>query len=148
MEKVIATRSVPNATLYATLLLRIGLGLLFLAHAAVKVFVFTVPGFLGYFASLGLPAVFAYATLALEVAGGLCLVLGIYAPLICLPLAGELMGTIVMEHGKHGFVFSNSGGGWEFPALWALALIVLSLLGDGPLALRPMRRGSIWSFLG
>jgi len=42
---------------------------MFLAHAGLKIFVFTVPGFVGYLASLGLPAVAAYAVLTAKVRG-------------------------------------------------------------------------------
>lgn len=124
---------------YAALILRISMGLLFLAHAGLKVFVFTVPGFAAFFASLGLPPIFAYATIALEVAGAVALILGIYASWVALPLALELLGTIVMVHGKNGWLFSNPNGGWEFPALWIVALLALFCMGDGPYALRSSR---------
>ena len=131
-----------DTTPYATLLLRVSLGLLFLAHAGLKIFVFTIPGFVGYFGSLGLPAVLAYGVLALEILGGFALILGIFAPWAAIPLAIEMLGTIVFAHGANGWLFSSKGGGWEFPALWAVALIALSLLGDGPYALAPTRRAS------
>jgi putative oxidoreductase len=122
---------------YGIALLRVSLGILFLAHLALKVFVFTIPGFVSYFASLHLPAIAAYATIALETLGGVALVLGIYAPWVAIPLALEMLGTIVMVHGANGWLFTNKGGGWEYPAFWAVSLVVLSLLGDGALALRP-----------
>jgi len=118
------------------------LGLLFLAHVSLKIFVFTVPGFVGYFATLGLPAIVAYAVVALELLGGIALILGICASLVALPLAAEVLGTIVFAHGASGWLFTNEGGGWEFPALWAAALLALYLLGDGAMALRPAQRGS------
>ena len=124
---------------YAALLLRVSLGVLFLAHVALKIFVFTIPGFVGYFASLGLPAVLAYAVIVLELCGGLALILGVYAPWVALPLAAEMLGTIVMVHGANGWLFTDKGGGWEYPAFWAVSLIALSLLGDGALALLPAR---------
>ena len=125
---------------YAALLLRVSLGVLFLAHVGLKLFVFTVPGFVGYMGSLGLPAVLAYVVIALELLGGLALILGVYAPWVALPLAVEMLGTIVFAHGRNGWLFMNKGGGWEFPAFWAVALIVLYLLGDGAMALRPVHR--------
>lgn len=131
-----------NNAPFAALLLRVSLGLLFLAHAALKVFVFTIPGFVGYFASLGLPAVLAYLVLALEIGGGLALILGIYAPWVALPLAIEIFGTIVVVHGANGWMAAGAaekGGGWEFPALWVVALLALFLIGDGPFALREAR---------
>jgi uncharacterized membrane protein YphA (DoxX/SURF4 family) len=45
----------------AALLLRVSMGALFLAHAGLKIFIFTPSGTAGYFASLGLPALLAYA---------------------------------------------------------------------------------------
>lgn len=123
---------------YAALLLRVSMGLLFLAHAAAKVFIFTLPGFVAYFASLGLPAPVAYAILALETLGGIALLLGIYAPLVAIPLCLELLGTIFFVHGANGWLVSNKGGGWEFAALWAASLAALFLIGDGPYALRPV----------
>ena len=56
------------------------------------------------------------------------------------PLAIEVLGTIVLVHGANGWLFTNKGGGWEYPAFWTVGLIVLYLLGDGPLALRPGQR--------
>jgi putative oxidoreductase len=125
---------------YAALLLRVSLGILFLAHVGLKIFVFTVPGFVGYMGSLGLPAALAYAIIGLELLGGLALVLGIYAPWVALPLALEMLGTIAFAHGTNGWLFTSKGGGWEFPAFWAVALVVVYLLGDGAMALRPLRR--------
>ena len=125
---------------YAALLLRVSLGVLFLAHVALKIFVFTVPGFVAYFATLGLPAIAAYAIIALEFFGGVALILGVYAPWVALPLALEMLGTIVMVHGSNGWLFTNKGGGWEYPAFWAVSLVVLFLLGDGALALKPVGR--------
>ncbi len=125
---------------YGATLLRVSLGVLFLAHVALKLFVFTIPGFVGYFATLGLPAIAAYGVITLELIGGLALVLGIYAPWVAVPLALEMLGTIVLVHGHNGWLFTNAGGGWEYPAFWAISLVALSLLGDGAFALLPARR--------
>jgi len=122
---------------YAAFLLRISLGILFLAHVALKVFVFTIPGFVAYFASLGFPAIVAYAVVALELVGGICLIAGVYASWFAIPLALEMLGTIVLVHGANGWLFTNKGGGWEYPALWTVGLIAVVLLGDGALALKP-----------
>ena len=126
----------------AALLLRLSLGILFLAHVGLKLFVFSVPGFVGYFASLGLPAIAAYLTIALELLGGFALILGVYASWVAVPLALEMLGTIVLVHGANGWLFTNKGGGWEYPAFWAVALVALFLLGDGAYALRPAQRGA------
>ncbi len=123
---------------YAALILRLSLGILFLAHVALKIFVFTIPGFVGYFGSLGLPSILAYGVIALELLGGIALILGIYASWIAVPLALEMLGSIFLVHGANGWLFTNKGGGWEYPAFWAVSLAVLYLLGDGAMALRPV----------
>ena len=62
---------------YAALILRVTMGLMFLAHAYLKVFVFGMAGAGKFFASIGLPAWFLYPILALEIIGGLALIAGI-----------------------------------------------------------------------
>src|SRR5713226_8207447 len=123
---------------YAALVLRVALGILFLAHGLLKLLVFKPAGAYAYFKSLGLPAWVAYVTIAAELAGAAALIVGImprYAALVLIPL---ILGTIVTVHGKNGWMFSNKDGGWEYPAFWAVGLLVLALLGDGSAALGPM----------
>ncbi|MFM9271724.1 DoxX family protein [Halomonas elongata] len=122
---------------YAITLLRLSLGTLALAHGLLKVFVFTVPGTVGYFESLGLPGFLAYPTILAEVGGGLLLILGIYTRWISLALVPVLLGA-TWVHAGNGWMFSNEGGGWEFPVFWTLALLVQAGLGGGRLV--PSRR--------
>jgi putative oxidoreductase len=124
---------------YAALLLRIVLGVLFLAHGLAKVFVFTIPGTVKFFASAGYPEFVAYLVIIAEIGGGLALILGVWTRWVALILFTEMIGIIVY-HWPNGWAFTNKGGGWEFPALWAAALLALYLLGDGPYALRPRAR--------
>ena len=127
-------------TAYAATLLRISLGTLALAHGLLKLFVFTPAGTVGFFASLGLPAVFAYATIGIEVIGGIALIAGVLTRYVSIAMIPILLGATVVHSGA-GWVFSNQGGGWEFPAFWAVALVVQALLGDGAFALRiPARK--------
>ncbi|MEA2976692.1 MAG: putative oxidoreductase [Alphaproteobacteria bacterium] len=116
---------------YAALVLRLCLGILFLAHALLKWRVFTIPGTVAFFQSLGLPGWFAYLTITAELTGAAALILGIYPRYAALLLIPLILGTIVMVHGKKGWLFSNKDGGWEFPAFWAAALFVQFLIGDG-----------------
>ena len=55
----------PNPAV-AALLLRVSLGTMFIAHALLKYFVFTLPGTAQFFESLGLPGALGYATFAAE----------------------------------------------------------------------------------
>ena len=105
---------------YAAFLLRVTLGVLFLAHVALKLFVFTPSGFVGYFASLGLPAVLAWAVMVLEVVGGLALVLGVYATWFAVPLALEqtnALGRVWNFERTHPNIRNGtaaaSRGGWR-----------------------------------
>ncbi len=123
-----------NAEL-AALVLRVSLGGLFLAHAWLKIFVFTPAGTAGYFESIGFPAALAYLVILAELGGGIALILGVYSRAVSLALVPILLGSIYAPHGAAGFIFSNEGGGWEFPAFWAIALIVQALLGNGSFAL-------------
>jgi putative oxidoreductase len=122
-----------NADLAATLL-RVTSGVWFLIHALVKVFVFTLPGTVGFFESIGLPGFLAYVVIAAEFAGGIALILGFQTRLVALALSVILLGSIYTPHFAAGFLFSNANGGWEFPAFWALTLWALALLGDGAYA--------------
>ncbi|MDE2167606.1 MAG: DoxX family protein [Alphaproteobacteria bacterium] len=120
---------------YGALILRLCLGVMFIAHAMLKLRVYKIPGTIAYFQSLGLPGWLAYVTIAIELGGAACLILGIIPRYIALFLIPLIVGTIVTVHGKNGWLFSNKDGGWEYPAFWAAALLVQFLLGDGILAL-------------
>jgi putative oxidoreductase len=121
---------------YAALLLRVSLGVLFLAHAGLKFFVFTPAGTAKFFDSVGLPPALAYLTIAVEVLGGIALILGLWTRIVALIVVPILLGAIFTVHGAAGFFFTNPHGGWEYPAFWSVALIVQALLGDGAYALR------------
>lgn len=116
---------------YATFLLRVSLGLMFLAHAGVKLFVFTPAGTVGFFASLGLPPALAYLVMAAEIAGGVALILGVWTRVVALLLAPVLLGAVAIVHGGNGWLFTNAGGGWEFPMFWTVGLLALAGIGDG-----------------
>jgi putative oxidoreductase len=122
---------------YAVLLLRVALGVLFLAHCWLKLVVFKPAGTVAWFESIGQPGGLAYVAIALELGGGLALILGIWPRVVALALVPLILGTIYAVHGRKGWLFSNEGGGWEYPAFWAAALVVLFALGDGACALVP-----------
>jgi putative oxidoreductase len=126
----IDTRTAP----YAALLLRLATGVLFLAHAGLKLFVFTPAGTAQFFGSLGLPPAFGYVIIAAEVLAGIALILGVWTRLVALATVPILLGAIALVHGASGFYFTNAGG-WELPAFWTVTMVVQALLGDGACAL-------------
>lgn len=129
---------VANADLAATIL-RITMGLLFLAHGWLKLVIFTPAGTAAFFESLGFPGFLAYLVMVAEFAGGIALIFGVATRWVSVALIPILIGSIYAPHWAAGFFFSNEGGGWEFPAFWAIALTVQALLGDGAWALKRNR---------
>ena len=124
---------------YAALLLRLTLGGLFLAHAGLKLFVFTPAGTAKFFGSVGVPPELAYVVMAAEILAGIALVLGVFTRWAALAATPILLGAIATVHGAAGFFFNNPHGGWEYPAFWTIALLVQALLGDGAYALASLR---------
>lgn len=120
---------------YAALLLRLSLGTMFVAHALLKLFVFTLPGTAQFFQSLGLPGALGYVTFAAELVGGVLLVLGVRTRWVAAALVPIMLGA-TWAHAGNGWVFSAPNGGWEYPAFWTVTLFVQALLGDGAYALR------------
>ena len=131
---MIDTRTAP----YAALLLRTSLGVMFIAHALLKILVFTPAGTVGFFASLGVPGWLAYPTMGAELIGGLLLVAGIQTRVVSLALVPVLLGSIVLVHGGNGWLFSNANGGWEYPLFLMVAALTQALLGDGAYSLRSL----------
>ncbi|HTN49829.1 MAG TPA: DoxX family protein [Burkholderiaceae bacterium] len=131
---MIDTRTAP----YAALVLRLALGTMFVAHALLKVLVFSLPGTVQFFESLGLPAVFAYATIAAELGGGVLLILGVGTRWIAAALIPVLLGALWV-HSGNGWLFTAAKGGWEYPAFLTVAAAAQILLGDGAYALSGRR---------
>jgi putative oxidoreductase len=119
----------------AALLLRLSLGTMFIAHALLKYFVFTPAGTAQFFASLGLPGVLGYVTIAVELIGGVLLILGVRTRVVALALVPVLLGA-TWAHSGNGWLFTSPHGGWEYPAFWTVTLVVQALIGDGALRLR------------
>ena len=120
---------------YAALVLRVSLGLALVANGALKVFVFTVPGTVQFFESIGYPGVLAYLVILAELGGGAALILGTFVRPVAIALVPVLIGA-TLQHAGNGWLFSAPGGGWEFPAFWTAMLVVQALLGAGALAFR------------
>jgi putative oxidoreductase len=114
----------------AALLLRSGLGAMFIAHALLKILVFTPAGTVQFFESLGLPGVLAYATIAAELGGGVLLILGVYTRAVAFALVPVLLGATWVHLGN-GWLFTAPKGGWEYPVFLTLVAVVVGLLGEG-----------------
>ena len=130
MVPMIDNRTAP----YAATILRIALGAMFIAHALLKYYVFTLPGTAQLFESLGLPGALAYLTFWAELIGGALILAGVYSRWVSAALVPVLLGA-TWAHAANGWVFTSANGGWEYPAFLAAAAVAQALLGDGRYAL-------------
>jgi putative oxidoreductase len=120
----------------AAFILRIGLGVMYLAHSVVlKLGTFGLHGTAQFFVTVGLPGWLAYLTFAAEAIGGVLLLLGVGSRWVALSLLPALAGAIIWVHAGNGWVFTAPNGGWEYPAFLIVASVVQALLGDGAYAL-------------
>jgi len=119
---------------YAAFVLRVALGVMFIAHALLKYYVFTLPGTAQFFQSIGLPGALAYATFWAELAGGALILAGVYSRWVAVALLPVLIGA-TWAHAGNGWLFTAANGGWEYPAFLTVAAAALALLGDGRFAL-------------
>ncbi len=114
----------------AILILRSSLGIMFIAHAFLKIFVFTLPGTAQFFSSVGFPAWSAYLVTVMELVGGILLLAGIYTRHVAILMIPILLGAFYV-HSGNGWVFSAKNGGWEYIAFLIAATVVQALLGSG-----------------
>jgi putative oxidoreductase len=123
-------------------LLRVGLGVVYLAHGLyLKLFEFTLPGTAQFFDSIGLFGPLAYLVFAAETAGGIALLAGYRTRVVALALVPVAMGA-TWAHLGAGWLFSNAGGGWEYPLFLAVATGAQALLGDGAFAMSRRAAGT------
>lgn len=116
-------------------LLRVSLGLMFLAHSLIlKLMVFTLPGTAQFFVSIGLPGPLAYLVFAMEAVGGVLLILGIQVRIVSLVLLPVLLGA-TWAHAGNGWMFGYTNGGWEYPLYLSVLAVVQALVGEGAFAL-------------
>ena len=118
----------PASPQIGILILRVSLGLMWIAHALLKLLVFTLPGTAEYFTSIGFAGALAYTVFAAKLLGGTALVLGVYARQAALALV-PVMAVAAWVHLPNGWVHTSRGGGWEYPAFLIAASVALWLLG-------------------
>lgn len=124
-----------SSTQLGITVLRVSLGVMWIAHALLKLFVFTLPGTAQFFVTIGFPGFLAYPVFAAELLGGIALLLGIYARQVALALV-PVMVAAAWVHLPNGWLHTSTGGGWEYPAFLIAASIALWLLGDGAAAIK------------
>lgn len=124
-------------------LLRVTVGMVFLAHGGQKLFQYGFNGVAGMFTKMGIPLPMIAATVvtAVEFLGGLALVLGLFTRWAALLLAINMLVAVVKVHLPAGFFLPR---GYEYALTLLLANIALFLTGPGKAALdRVMRKGRV-----
>jgi putative oxidoreductase len=133
------------------LALRLVVGYGFLAHGLAK----ATKGPAGFakllhFIGVPLPGVTAWAVMLLEILGGVALLIGLFVALASVPLIASMLVAMFTIHLRNGFSAINTIGltasgpvfgppGFEVNLLYVAALLVLAILGPGPLALHLRR---------
>jgi putative oxidoreductase len=142
-EKHMKTDSHSAPELGATLL-RLALGAMYLAHAGLKIFTFSMAGTVQFFASVGYPGWLAYVVVGAEILAGVLLIAGIKVRAVALAMLPVLLGAAAV-HWPNGWVFNAQGGGWEYPVFLTIASIVQALVGAGAYALRWERSVGVYA---
>ena len=127
--------SAGQAGRYSVALLRMSLGIMWLAHASLKWFVFTLPGTAKFFEGVGLPGVFAYPVFAAELVGGLALVFGVFARQAAVALV-PILAVASWVHLPNGWAHTSPGGGWEYPVFLIVVSVAVWLQDDGAFVIR------------
>ncbi len=119
---------------YGPLVLRIALGVVFLAHAYAKATIFTFAGTEQFFLAQGFPGWTVYPVFAAELLGGLALIAGFRVRWVAALLVPTMLGAL-KTHLGNGWSFTAPGGGWEYPAFLIAALGVQWAIGPGAFAI-------------
>lgn len=125
--------SLYNRKEWALFIIRVTLGVIFIAHGSQKVLgLFGGPGLHGFAqwaaTTMGLPAWLAYLAAFAEFFGGLLLFFGIISELGALMVIPVMTGAVVLVHWNAGFFAQN--GGYEYPL--SLIFFALAIIVGGP----------------
>jgi putative oxidoreductase len=140
---------------WAPLLLRLMVGFGFMEHGFAKL----TKGpdeFATILHALGVPAphTMAWLTIAIEIGGGLAVLLGEFVTLAALPMAVVLLVAMFTVHLPYGFssiklISVNAAGaqfgppGYECDLLYLICLASLALTGPGPVGMETIFRAAI-----
>jgi len=115
---------------YGTLLLRVTLGLVLIAHSLyLKLVIYSLQGTAQFFASIGLPELLAYFVFLIEAVAGIALVVGYKSRWFAISVVPVLIGA-TWVHWSNGWLFTAENGGWEYPIVLSFMAFSVFLIGD------------------
>jgi putative oxidoreductase len=140
---------------WAAIPLRLIVGYGFMEHGYAKI-VHGPENFVGILHAIGVPApaLMAWATILVELVGGLAVLAGAFVPLVAVPMAAVLLVATFTVHLPNGFssikllAVTAAGAqfgqpGYETDLLYLACLAALVLGGSGPLAIDDVIRKRI-----
>lgn len=131
------------------LVIRLAVGLVFVAHGAQKAFgMWGGPGMVGWTGAMEhmgfQPARYwAIASAAVEVVGGSALIIGFLTPFAAAALVGHSLVIILKVHVPKGFW--NSKGGFEFPMVLFAGAVGILLIGPGGISIDGLLRFGLFT---
>jgi putative oxidoreductase len=132
-------------TSYGPTVLRLFLGVTFVMHAYLALFIYTPTGAAAYNAAKGipLPAVAAWFTILAHGLGGLMMILGLWTRWAALANLVVILGALIFVHLDQGYFLHGvlvsgqpQAAGYEYVLALVGATIAQVLLGGGALALK------------
>src|SRR5437660_4789427 len=123
---------------YGIFLLRVAVGIDWIVHALLKTYR-GMHSHEGLLAKNGITPLLAWPTFSLELIGGCAILLGWYTRQWSAILL-VFLAVVVWIKWPVGWLYSNTGGGWEYPLFWLSAQLALLLAGSGAFALQTGRK--------
>lgn len=117
-----------------SLIIRVVLGITFFIHGLVK-FQDGIENTVGWFESIGLPGVLAYGVAAVELVGGIMLVLGLFSRIVSILIAIVMVGAIVKVKLAVGFLGNGQMAGYELDLAFLAMAVMLAITDSKAFAL-------------
>lgn len=127
-------RKSPLLTDLALLVSRVALGVILVAHGWQKFNEWTLDGTASAFSDMGIPAAGVAATFAtaVEIIGGIALIIGLLTPVFALLNMVNLLGALFLVHLENGVFVADNG--FELVLAIVAGLAMIAMLGAGKLS--------------